>query len=345
MDIKVQKKESQSRTGMSGSPKKGGAGGKGTWGVGGIGDLVQAKVQRGDPNYNSDDEDMPSDKHVIRQTIEIENPLHALLRQYYVEGDASEAVKEIGNLKLAPSEIIRKTVVSGMEHQPYERELVSKLLSALYGSVLASVNFEEGFQDTLSKLDDLSLDIPHSAEMLGKFIARAIVDEIVPPSFLKHAKIENRLAAEAIALASGLVNDNHRSKKLEHIWGPGDLQSVKQLKREASTLVAEFLTTGDKEEADRCVRKLSAQTFHFQLVRQALRMALSAREGEQKKIEELLAYFSKSGLISSDHMEQGFKALSTHLDDIKLDIPAAPTAFAQIVKNAQSSGWLSVDFK
>jgi programmed cell death protein 4 len=40
----------------SGAPKKGGAGGKGTWGKGGIDDLKTTRVDRDDPNYCSDEE-------------------------------------------------------------------------------------------------------------------------------------------------------------------------------------------------------------------------------------------------------------------------------------------------
>jgi len=232
-----------------------------------------------------------------------------------------------------------------MDREAYERELTSRLLSELYGSSISSEQFAEGFQQSVDKLEDLQLDIPLAGEMFGKFLARAIVDEIVPPAFLKSVFAESKVAEESIALASGLVNDPHRSRKLEHIWGPGDLVSVKRLKQEVNKLLAEYITSGDKEEADRCVRKLNAPSFHFQLVRIALKTALGSTSEERKQILNLLAFFNKEGLIVPDHMTQGFKSLKDGLEDIKLDIPLAPSTFDGIVKDAQSAKWLSADFK
>eukprot|EP01114_Cavostelium_apophysatum_P000127 TRINITY_DN1012_c0_g1_i1.p1 TRINITY_DN1012_c0_g1~~TRINITY_DN1012_c0_g1_i1.p1 ORF type:complete len:347 (+),score=124.40 TRINITY_DN1012_c0_g1_i1:222-1262(+) len=326
---------------ISGSPKKGGAGGKGTWGKGGIDDLKQSPLDSRDPNYQSDEET----QEVVLARVELETPLQQTLKQYFVEGDVDEAITRVKEVKFSRPEFIRKAITLAMERQPYERELVSRLLSAMYGSTATSEEFAQGFQDILNVLDDVVLDVPNAREMVAKFIARAVVDEVIPPATLKHFTAENTLAADAIALANALVNDPHRSKKLEHIWGPGAMDSVKRLKREASMLVSEYLTTGDMEEADKCVRKLSAPSFHFQLVRQALRMALSGREEQQKKVMDLLAFFSKTGLIVPDHVTQGFKACSDELIDIKLDVPTAPAAFAEFVKTAQQGGWLSSDFK
>jgi len=206
-------------------------------------------------------------------------------------------------------------------------------------------DFANGFQTALDKLEDILVDIPQAGDMLAKFIARAIVDEVIPPSFLKNAWADTKECKEVLASAHGLITDSHRSRKLEHIWGPGDLESVKRLKAEVSKIVEEYLTTGDKVEADSCVRRLNAPSFHFQLVRQALRMALSANEDNRKKILELLRFFHKEGLVVADHVTQGFKACESDLPDMKLDIPTAPTTFQNVVKIAQDEKWLAADFK
>lgn len=41
-----------------------------------------------------------------------------------------------------------------------------------------------GFQTLLDDLDDLALDTPEAYEYLGKFIARAIADDCLPPAFV-----------------------------------------------------------------------------------------------------------------------------------------------------------------
>jgi len=371
MDIK-KKDIKKDRSGSHvGSPKKGGGGGKGTWGKGGVDDLITVRPDTKDPNFDSDDEEQSKDDGLVIQTVEVTSPIEAIVKEYFVSGEVSEALQRVkeSNLKstshdnnskpnpLSYSDFVRKAMILSMERQPYERELISKLLCASY-PLISSQDIADGFQTALDKLDDTLLDIPQAGEMLAKFLARAIVDELIPPSFLTKTKISSPLSShhnssnssskasnaqsEALALANGLVSDPHRSRKLEHIWGPGDMESVKRLKSEVSKIIAEYLTSGDTKEADQSFRRLSAPSFHFQLVRQALRMALSARsEDERKKILELLAFFHKEGLLVPDHITQGFNAMDTELDDIKLDIPSAPTIFKSITETAKKQGWLS----
>jgi hypothetical protein len=304
--------------------------------------LVTVKPDSHDPNYDSEgDEEVVGKDNVILAKVEVASPIDTILKEYLNEADISEVARRLKEVKVSQADFVRKSLSLSMEKQPYERELISKLLSGLYGQSLTPRSISEGFQAALDSLEDTVLDAPLAGEMLGKFIARAILDEIIPPAFLKNAWAESSISKEALGLANGLVTDNHRSKKLEHIWGPGDLESVKRLKEEASLLIAEYLTTGDNAEADKCVRKLNAPSFHFQLVRQALRMALSAKEEDRKKILELLAFFHSTGLIVSEHMSQGFRTCKDALNDIKLDIPTAPSTFDKIVQIAEQGGWLS----
>jgi len=339
----ISRTKSKETKGVFGSPKKGGAGGKGTWGKGGVDDLITVRTDNRDPNYDSGDED----DRVILQHIPVEtSPTEQILRDFFMEADNAEAARRITEEDVSRPEFVRKAVYLSMDYQPYERECVSRLLSELYGSTITSEQFAEGFQTALDKLDDAVLDIPLADEMLGKFMARAIVDEIVPPAFLKSCFSDSKLAKGSVSLAAGLVNDPHRSRKLEHIWGPGDLVSVKRLKQEAHKLIEEYVATGDKSEADRSVRALNAPSFHSQLVRYAIRVAIDAKsESDRKKVLELLSFLSKGGLVSADHISRGFKQYSDMMDDHKLDTPGAPAIFDSISKSAQSEGWLSSDFK
>jgi len=350
MDIKKTKtKDPTLSKGIYGSPKKGGAGGKGTWGKGGADDLIEAHVDAKDPNYNSDDEaeiDAMKKKKVVMKKIEGHSPIQAILEEYFTSGDLEEASNRLRELTaISMTDFVEKAVYAAMEQQPFERELTSKLLSNLYGKTLTHRNISDGFQSALDSLEENMLDIPQAPDMLAKFFARAILDEIVPPSFLKSAWAENATTQNTIALATGLVNNNHRSKRLEHIWGPGDLESVKRLKREASTLVSEFIVNEDKVEADRALRSMNAPHFHFQVVRQALQMALSASDKNREAILRLLGFLYETGLLCASDMEQGFSISSKGLEDTKLDIPSAPATFNSLIKTAQDSKWLSADYK
>ncbi len=71
------------------------------------------------------------------------------------------------------------------------------------------------------------LSTVQAVEMLSKFIARAILDEALPPIFLELTRDDmSSLAVECVNLANGLLNAPHFGPRLSHIWGPGDLCSV-----------------------------------------------------------------------------------------------------------------------
>ena len=42
----------------------------------------------------------------------------------------------------------------------------------------------QGFEDLLESLDDLVLDVPNAPQLLSLFMSRAIVDDVLPPSFV-----------------------------------------------------------------------------------------------------------------------------------------------------------------
>jgi programmed cell death protein 4 len=62
---------------------------------------------------------------------------------------------------------------------------VSRLLSAAYPELLDSDTVARGFQRLFEMIDDLQLDAPAARPLAASFLARAVVDEILPPSFLR----------------------------------------------------------------------------------------------------------------------------------------------------------------
>lgn len=101
----------------------------------------------------------------------------------------------------------------------------------------------------------------------------------VAPAFLTSVRTSSKAGKEAVAIGNGLFTENHKSKHLEHIWGPGfnciaflfiflgDLESVKRLKQEVELLIDEYVVSSDFNEADKAIRNLNAPSFHFQLVK------------------------------------------------------------------------------
>jgi len=334
---KEKEKDKHSRTGVSGSPKKGGAGGKGTWGVGGKDDLITTPLDPQDPNYVSDEE-----SDIVLDQVVVTSPMVEIIQEYFLSGEPEETAKSIKEWNEPDNldRFVKESLRQAMEKQAYERELVSKLFSTLYGNVLSADKIERGFQLALWSLPDIQLDTPDAADVLGRFIARAIFDEIIPPAFLKNANVNNKLASESLSIASGLVTENHRSARLAHIWGPGDLGSVKRLKEEANLILEEYLVTSDMQEADKCIRKLNAPSFHAQLVKQAIRLSLPKDGDSRKKISSLFLFLYKSSLVSPYHLAKGFVFTKDSLPDIQLDVPNAGVLLQEMIDVGKQEGYL-----
>jgi hypothetical protein len=358
MSTKEKKMDRHSNTGMRGAPKKGGAGGKGTWGVGGKDDLRPASNNDpDDPNYDSEGEEVVDGEQVVLSKVIVAKPSEVIIKEYISGGDIEETVKTLQEVNLADSDLfVKDCLLFGIEHHAYERELISQLLSALYGQAVSGAKIEDGFQRVVDRIDDISLDNPDAVDTLSKFLARAVVDEIVAPAFLKNAHDNaNKKAKEVLSLANGMITERHRIDRLAHVWGPGDLRSVRRLREETATLLQEYLDTGDLAEADKCVRnRIDAPSFYFQIVKQAVRLAFARHHSPSPshsgdsvtpKIVKLLTFFSQEGLFSPGVIEKGLSQIYERLEDERLDNPQAPAILAHILEEGQRAGWISKNYQ
>jgi hypothetical protein len=109
------------------------------------------------------------------------------LLELFASGDVEEAclrVKEAGPRHLG-AEAIKRSIIAGIERKGKDRELVSRLLMGLVSSgTIGRDGVMEGFLRVTRRLTDLSLDNPGAAEVVGRFLARAICDEVVAQSIL-----------------------------------------------------------------------------------------------------------------------------------------------------------------
>jgi hypothetical protein len=354
-DKKDERLDRHSGTGQRGLAKKGGHAGKFGWGKEGTGEGGEAAIDENDPNYISDEEEptevqqkQKQERQVKAVVEEIDQcPAEDLIRDFFKYEDMEELSKSVEkflNPKNHPR-FIKKCIFAAMDRQSYERELVSNLFPFLEGRVVSALDFEIGFQQALIALDDITLDNPNATDILSKFIARAIVDEVVPPVFLTKVEVLGEKANTCLALASALSTEHLSGERLQRIWGPGDLRSVKRLKKEVSEMLLEFLINEDLSEAEKSIRKLNAPSFHFQIVKLALRFMLEKTEEQISKLFRLMSYLKTVQLISLDHFEQGFDCCWSSVDDYKLDVPNAVPTLQKLTDQAKKEGWLSESFK
>jgi programmed cell death protein 4 len=117
--------------------------------------------------------------------------------------------------------------------------------------------------------------------MIATFLARAVIDEVLPPSFIADPVVSN-LGGEIVEHAKVMLSRDHAGAKLERIWGPGDGRSVDEMKEAVDQLLLEYLTSHQLHEAVRCVKQLNAPFFHHELVKRLLVISLEKPTESQK---------------------------------------------------------------
>ena len=77
-------------------------------------------------------------------------------------------------------------------------------MSTAYPECLSSSMISKGFERLFELVDEIAKDCPAAREMITTFLARAVVDEVVPPSFLADAVVCN-LGGEVVAHAKRML--------------------------------------------------------------------------------------------------------------------------------------------
>jgi programmed cell death protein 4 len=169
--------------------------------------------------------------------------------------------------------------------------------------------------------------------MVANFLARAVVDEVLPPAYLSEQN-NSRPGDAVIEKAVSLLSREHCTARLERVWGPGDGRPVAELKIEMDQLLQEYLLSRELDEAARCVKELDAAHYMHELVKRGVKIAMeedgksSSAQHAKSAMDAMAALFTflvKNAIISEHQVSKGVSRLHKILDDLKLDVPAAAT--------------------
>lgn len=322
-----------------------GGGGKGTWGK--LLDVDgDSHIDRNDPNYDSGEEPYELVGSTICDPLdEYKKAVVSLIEEYFTTGDvdvAASDLRELGSSEYHPY-FVKRLVSMAMDRHDKEKEMASVLLSALYADVISPAQISQGFFLLLESADDLEVDILDAVDILALFVARAVVDDILPPAFITRAgKMlpESSKGLQVLQIAEkSYLSAPHHAELVERRWGGSTHLTVEEVKKKIADLLREYVESGDTSEACRCIRQLGVSFFHHEVVKRALVLAMEIRTAEPL-IRKLLKEAAEEGLISSSQMVKGFVRLAESLDDLALDIPSAKTLFQSLVPVAISEGWL-----
>ena len=218
--------------------------------------------------------------------------VRSILEEYFVSGDVHSALADLADLegKRPGQEAVKRAIVLALEMKNSQKERASVLLSAMT-RVYGSEQFFEGFIRVLKSIDDLALDNPDVEAMLSNFIARAIVDDVLPPSFV--SLVPERLAAssprvrQVLSTVQQLV-EKGGARSMVQSWGAASKSTVDELKAAVKALVDEYFVERELQEAVRCVRELDAAHFGHEVVKRIVYQAVERGDKDLASATALL---------------------------------------------------------
>ena len=211
----------------------------------------------------------------------------------------------------------------------WQKERASVLLSAMT-RVYGSEQFFEGFIRVLKSIDDLALDTPDVVPVVANFIARAMVDDVLPPSFI--GLLPQRLVAssprarQVVAAVQQLV-EKGGVQSMVHSWGAASKSSVAELKASVKTLVDEYFVEREVQEAVRCVRELDAPHFGHEVVK---RIVFGAVERGEK-------HFACATLLLKALLADPVALESSQLTKVALFLSPPPPTHTGLAPSSSSS--------
>jgi programmed cell death protein 4 len=154
-----------------------------------------------DDNDNDDieeleDEILQFDIGLSKLTLsQYKKKAEVIISQFFVHGDFEELTRDIIEINCPEYsyELVKRLVSMSLDKSDRERELVSQFISSPYAhpDPLSSNMIGKGFERLFEIMDEVERDVPAVREMLSKYLARAVLDESLPPSYLNDPVIMN----------------------------------------------------------------------------------------------------------------------------------------------------------
>eukprot|EP01029_Cantina_marsupialis_P029241 TRINITY_DN779991_c0_g1_i1.p1 TRINITY_DN779991_c0_g1~~TRINITY_DN779991_c0_g1_i1.p1 ORF type:complete len:369 (-),score=135.14 TRINITY_DN779991_c0_g1_i1:159-1265(-) len=338
--------------------------GKGNWGkLVDVYDPSEERIDPSDPLYEEEmDVEVPSqlkqeariasklgirdssDAYMSTSTFKVSMPLPEfktksieIINEFLTNDDVIEAQASLEELK-SPGfhyEFVKKAVTVGMDKKERQREKVSRLLSDLY-LVLTMDDVGKGFERLLEDIDDLSIDTPDAKGVLAKFIARAIVDEILPPRFLNDPLVLN-LASDVVKESKEILIGHHGVKHIENVWGPGAEEAIVEIKKLIDQTIEEYFLSFDVAEAVRCLKELDIYYYHHEVVKRVIVSGVYKEEHFERCLT-LLKKLADDGIVTERQLNTGFQRALVVLPDMALDVPSAKTVMTKMIVGAVRMG-------
>ncbi|KAL8453876.1 hypothetical protein Emag_001684 [Eimeria magna] len=294
----------------------------------------------------------------VRQMQEFKAALAEFLEDVFESEGVQEAELFLSaqDKPLCQHEFVVKLVVASYSRAPRDRELASNILDRLYGKTLKPDDLQVGFSRLVGAVDDLALDIPQAHDFLTKSLARAVVDELLPPAFLGdryRLHFGGLGGMQVLKKAQKWLCEQPgkaASERFRKIWTGTDptMREARIFKHELKACIRKYLDTLDAAEAARTIIEMNlAPDQDSEVVRKAYIFSMErSKDPEQaaKAVVGLLEHLRALGELDQECIIQGLAQIKDLLPDIELDVPNAQQKICYMVAAARSKGLLPADY-
>lgn len=121
---------------------------------------------------------------------------------------------------------------------------------------------------------------------MGVFIARSVIDDRLPVSYVKDAVVMTEIEVSALEAANAMLRSQNAPEYINSQFATHTTE-VDELKKLISDIVAEFFSSRDKANATSCLAGLNCPHFLHEFVKRGIELAMDKTARE----EELLCEF------------------------------------------------------
>ena len=178
------------------------------------GGVLDAKVWAQCETY---EEVVGDDASIRKLKASIADIVNDLLESEEID-DAIESIQAL-QCESLHYEVVKAIVRSALDRNNRQRELASRFLAYTAQSLFSQPSIERAFSVLLERVEDVYLDVPDALHLLSVFIARAVVDETLSPSFLSRVDVDERdLGAQVLRQVGRLLEGEGRWERMERCW-------------------------------------------------------------------------------------------------------------------------------
>ncbi|KAK6249296.1 hypothetical protein QUC31_020861 [Theobroma cacao] len=166
-----------------------------------------------------------------------------------------------------------------------------------------------------------------------------------PPSFEPVNPKPEISAAAAVSSPEKTVGNATKSNPAavsspeKHV-GNATKSNPADLQRKTKSLLEEFFSIRLLDEALQCIEELKAPTFHPEVVKEAIALALENSPPCVDAVTKLLEFLLNKNVFTARDIGAGSILYGSLLDDIGIDLPKAPNNFGEVLGKLVMAGGL-----